>query len=129
MTAPHQFRRWEIGDGTWPRSSICHLRSSAQLLLLACVVACLALPFAAMAEDQKTSDEDQINWTKEKQFWSFQPPMAQARPAVKNKRWPSQRLDYFILARLEQKNLSPSMEADRRTLIRRVTFDLTGLPP
>src|SRR5437867_13199059 len=117
MASPHQFRRWKRGDGRWLRSSIFHLRSLAQLLLLACVVACLASPFVATAEDQKTSDEDQINWTKEKQFWSFQPPMAQARPAVKNRRWPSQRLDYFILARLEQKNLAPSREADRRTLI------------
>jgi hypothetical protein len=73
--------------------------------------------------------EDDINWAKEREFWAFRSPVTQARPAVKNKRWASQPLDYFILARLEQKNLSPSPEAEKRTLIRRVTFDLTGLPP
>ena len=48
---------------------------------------------------------------------------------MKNKSWPNQPLDYFVLARLEQTNLSPSPEADPRTLVRRATFDLTGLPP
>src|SRR5438128_967861 len=52
-----------------------------------------------------------------------------SEPGVKNKRWPRQRLDYFILARLEEKQLSPSIEPGKRTLIRRATFDLTGLPP
>ena len=73
--------------------------------------------------------EDSIDWAKEREFWSFRPPVAQARPAVRATRWPKQRIDYFILARLEQRELAPSAEADRRTLIRRVTFDLTGLPP
>jgi len=93
------------------------------------VIAVLAMPILALAEDRKTSEEDQINWAKERQFWSFRAPVPQARPEVKNKRWPSQRLDYFVLARMEQKSLSPSPEADKRTLIRRATFDLTGLPP
>jgi hypothetical protein len=53
----------------------------------------------------------------------------QAPPKVKARRWPRQSLDFFILARLESKGLSPSIEAGRRILIRRVTFDLTGLPP
>ncbi|HEY2951659.1 MAG TPA: DUF1549 and DUF1553 domain-containing protein [Verrucomicrobiae bacterium] len=55
--------------------------------------------------------------------------MKQAPPKVKARRWPRQSLDFFILARLESKGLSPSIEAGRRILIRRVTFDLTGLPP
>jgi hypothetical protein len=83
----------------------------------------------ATAEDPSSSREDEINWAKERRFWAFQMPAAPARPVVKNKRWPTQPLDYFILARLEQKNLTPSLEADKRTLIRRATFDLTGLPP
>src|SRR5204863_4859832 len=77
----------------------------------------------------QTGVAEGIDWNKERQFWSFRPPMAQARPTVKAKRWPSQPLDYFVLARLERANLSPTQEADPRTLIRRVTFDLTGLPP
>jgi hypothetical protein len=71
----------------------------------------------------------QMDWPKERQFWSFQPPKPQSRPSVKNKSWPRQPLDYFILAKIEQKKLAPAAEADRRTLIRRVTLDLTGLPP
>ncbi len=72
--------------------------------------------------------DDSIDWARAREFWSFRPPVAQARPAVRAVRWPRQRIDYFILARLEQRGLAPSAEADRRTLIRRATFDLTGLP-
>ena len=70
-----------------------------------------------------------INWSTAKDHWSFRPPAAQPLPAVKRKDWPRQPLDHFILARLEQAGLTPSAEADARTLIRRVTLDLTGLPP
>ena len=50
-------------------------------------------------------------------------------PAVKDAAWPRNAIDRFILARLEAEGLKPSPEADRTTLIRRVTLDLTGLPP
>src|SRR5213076_1693587 len=49
--------------------------------------------------------------------WSFRRPLPRSQPVVKNKRWPRQRLDYFILARLEEKRLSPSIEPGKRTLI------------
>jgi len=62
-------------------------------------------------------------------FWSFQPPSDPAVPAVKNTAWPRTALDHFILAELEAAGLEPAPPADKRTLIRRVTFDLTGLPP
>ena len=52
-----------------------------------------------------------------------------ALPAVQDSNWPKNPIDYFVLARLEREGLKPSPEADRRTLIRRVSFDLTGLPP
>jgi fructose-specific component phosphotransferase system IIB-like protein len=61
--------------------------------------------------------------------WSFIPPKKAPLPAVKNSRWVKDPVDNFILARLEQEKLKPNSEADKRTLIRRVTFDLTGLPP
>jgi cytochrome c553 len=64
-----------------------------------------------------------------KTFWSFQPPRAATEPAVKDAAWVRNPIDAFVLAALEAKNLHPSPEADRRTLIRRATFDLTGLPP
>ena len=61
--------------------------------------------------------------------WSFIPPAEVAIPPVQNSAWPQSDLDRFVLARLEAAGLSPSPKADKRTLIRRVTFDLTGLPP
>jgi hypothetical protein len=79
---------------------------------------CLAAPAA-----------DAIDWRKEQAFWSFQPPRPQPRPAVKHAAWPLQPLDWFVLSPMERAGLAPSPSADRRTLIRRLTFDLTGLPP
>ncbi len=64
-----------------------------------------------------------------KQWWSFQPVKRPAVPAVKNERWARNEIDRFVLAKLEANGLAPSAEADRRTLIRRLTFDLLGLPP
>ncbi len=61
--------------------------------------------------------------------WSLIKPVAAPLPAVKLKAWPRNSIDHFILARLEQEGLAPSPEADRISLIRRVTLDLTGLPP
>jgi hypothetical protein len=63
------------------------------------------------------------------EHWAYIPPKRQPLPAVKARTWPRNGLDYFILARLEKEGLSPSPEAERATLIRRVTLDLTGLPP
>ncbi|HAV64009.1 MAG TPA: hypothetical protein DCY13_16790, partial [Verrucomicrobiales bacterium] len=61
--------------------------------------------------------------------WAFQPVSDPAPPAVRNRRWPTGNLDRFILATLEDQQLSPSPRADARTLIRRVFYDVTGLPP
>ncbi|HXD87794.1 MAG TPA: DUF1549 and DUF1553 domain-containing protein [Urbifossiella sp.] len=61
--------------------------------------------------------------------WSFKTPLRPKLPTVKNARWIKTPIDAFILARLEAAGLAPSPEADRLTLIRRVTLDLTGLPP
>lgn len=62
-------------------------------------------------------------------FWSFQPLRVTPAPAVKDSRWGKTEMDRFILARLEKEGLTPVRSADRRTLIRRATLDLTGLPP
>ncbi len=61
--------------------------------------------------------------------WSFIPPKRPALPAVKNTGWVRNPIDHFILADLEKRGLQPAPEADRRTLARRLSLDLTGLPP
>ncbi len=61
--------------------------------------------------------------------WAFVKPERPALPEAKNKAWVKNPIDAFILARLEHEGLQPSPEADKPTLIRRVTLDLTGLPP
>ncbi len=63
------------------------------------------------------------------QHWSFVTPSRPALPNVQNTAWPKNAIDYFVLAKLEAEKLQPSPEADRATLLRRVSFDLTGLPP
>jgi hypothetical protein len=64
-----------------------------------------------------------------REHWAYLSPKRPAQPAVRERTWPRNGLDHFILARLERQGLAPSPEADRATLIRRVTLDLTGLPP
>ena len=64
-----------------------------------------------------------------KAHWAFQPIVPPAPPAVSREEWIAQPLDRFILAHLDSKALTPSPEADRYTLIRRLKFDLLGLPP
>ena len=65
----------------------------------------------------------------ESSHWAFCPPGSQVPAAVGGAGWGEQPIDRFVLARLRRAGRAPSPEADRRTLIRRVTFDLTGLPP
>jgi hypothetical protein len=73
------------------------------------------------------------NWiaagAKYEPHWSFIPPQKAPLRKVKNSKWVRNPIDNFILARLEQEKLKPNAAADKRTLIRRVTLDLTGLPP
>lgn len=61
--------------------------------------------------------------------WAFTAPAQPALPTVKQADWPRNKIDYFVLEKLEGAGLSPSPEADRSTWLRRVTLDLTGLPP
>lgn len=104
-------------------------------------------PSLKMPPDKKLTDRqiaDLARWIKmgmpypperatapktEETFWAFKAPVDPPLPAVKDAAWPRSPLDHFVLAKLEEKNLKPAPVADRRTLIRRVTFDLTGLPP
>jgi len=61
--------------------------------------------------------------------WSFKAPVRPALPAVRDRQWTRNPIDHFILARLEREGLKPSPEADRVTLVRRLSLDLLGLPP
>src|ERR1041385_2913999 len=75
-----------------------------------------------MPAEPKVGDEGQ-------KFWAFQPVRKLEPPQVKNKEWPRNAIDQFILRKLEEKHVSPSDEANKPTLLRRLTLDLVGLPP
>ena len=61
--------------------------------------------------------------------WAYDPPVRPELPAVSDAKWPRNPVDYFVLARLDKEGLKPSPETGKATLLRRVTLDLTGLPP
>lgn len=71
----------------------------------------------------------EIDWQEAREFWAFKPPLPADLPQVKDAAWCQRPLDRFILAGLETAGLSPARPLDKRQLIRRATFDLTGLPP
>src|SRR5262249_25446237 len=63
------------------------------------------------------------------EHWAFQKPVRPEPPKVKNEKWGHNPIDRFILAKLEKEGLAPSPQADRPTLIRRLSLDVLGLPP
>jgi Protein of unknown function (DUF1553)/Protein of unknown function (DUF1549)/Planctomycete cytochrome C len=65
----------------------------------------------------------------QRRWWAFQPVRPVALPDVKNIAWPRNDIDRFVLAELEKRKMTPANTAERRVLLRRATFDLTGLPP
>ena len=95
---------------------------------LAWPIACLAVvwPSATAAEAAKTTS---IDWAKAREWWAYQAPQKSGLPVVSYRAWPRQRIDHFILAKLDSRQLAPSPKAPRRTLARRLYLDLTGLPP
>src|SRR5690349_17309871 len=94
--------RFEIDRALWQR---------CELLLLAAAAVC-GSSVAALG-----------------QHWSFKAPVRPIVPRVQRPAWVRNPIDAFILQRLEQRRIGPSSSADRRTLLRRLTYDLTGLPP
>ena len=111
--------------GTNPtRLSARNVRSGvlARPIRSALIVLGAALIAGLMAGERSLVADDET-------FWAFQPPVAPPVPAVTDAAWVKTPIDAFILARLEQEGLAPTPEADRITLIRRLSFDLTGLPP
>jgi hypothetical protein len=83
----------------------------------------IGLPYPQYETTAKANDVKGRDW------WSFKPVTEPGIPKVKDASWPQSPLDHFILAKLEAKGLKPAARADRRTLIRRATYDLIGLPP
>ena len=61
--------------------------------------------------------------------WAFVPPQKSALPQVKNKAWPKNEIDNFVLSKMEEHGLAPNEEADKERLLRRIALDITGLPP
>ena len=61
--------------------------------------------------------------------WAFTPPQKSATPPVSDADWPQNEIDYFLLAKMDEQGLQPNQEAEKNRLLRRVCFDLTGLPP
>jgi len=79
--------------------------------------------------DQGAAWPDDAGGVRGSSHWSFQPMRKEAPPAVKHPAWVRNGIDAFVLARLEAEGITPSTEADRGTLIRRLSLDLLGLPP
>ena len=70
-----------------------------------------------------------LQGAKYEKHWSFVPPVKSPLPAVDKKEWPKNEIDYFVLDKMTQKGLAPNPEADKERLLKRVCFDLNGLPP
>lgn len=85
-------------------------------------------PEYSLPQDE-TRKESATEWTDEKGHWAFQPVIRQPLPDVRAWGWCQNPVDRFILAQLEAKGMQPNKPVDRRTFLRRVTYDLIGLPP
>ncbi|MCH2202099.1 MAG: DUF1549 and DUF1553 domain-containing protein [Fuerstiella sp.] len=94
------------------------MRNCRVLSALVLSIAILSTPTTGLTAEQSESSH-----------WAYVVPQRPALPEVRNNEWPENEIDTFVLRRLEQEGLAPSPPADMRTLIRRVTLDLTGLPP
>jgi hypothetical protein len=89
---------------------------------------------SAGAPDPRSADASapargKIDWDEARKYWAFQPIREPAVPTVRDAAWPASPIDRFILARLEARGLKPAPDADPAAFLRRLTFDLTGLPP
>jgi Protein of unknown function (DUF1553)/Protein of unknown function (DUF1549) len=78
---------------------------------------------------QQAHSKKQSSAAGPRSYWAFRQPVRPPVPEVKQRAWIRNPIDSFILAGLEEKGLAPSPRADKQTLLRRVTFDLTGMPP
>ena len=77
----------------------------------------------------KKLEDRRVITEKDREWWAFRKPVPPPAPAVKHSQWAANPVDAFVLAKIESKGLRPAPQASRRTLIRRLYFDLIGLPP
>jgi len=89
----------------------------------------LGAPDPRKGKAEPTKNESASNGDEQEPLWSLAPIADADPPAVQDAAWPRTEIDRFILARLEQEGLQPAPDAEPITLLRRLTFDLTGLPP
>ncbi len=109
-----------------------HRTIAATLLAAAALAAALVAsdePKTAPAQDITPAPKREFNLAERRAHWCFQPVRVTPPPIVKKHDWPSSPIDNFILAKLEAAGIDPAPASEKRTLIRRVTFDITGLPP
>ncbi|MSU61511.1 MAG: DUF1553 domain-containing protein [Pedosphaera sp.] len=97
-------------------------------MISSALLACFAVALSPLSMASGATAEF-VNLENKSEHWSFQPVSSPAPPKTANKRWARNEVDRFILARLEKEGLKPATEADRVTWLRRVSFDLIGLPP
>jgi len=97
-------------------------------LKLTGLIVCLCSTWASIHAADSTKATS-IDWQKAREWWAFQTPKKSKLPVVSDIDWPSQRIDYFILAKLEANQLTKSQQASKRILARRLFLDITGLPP
>lgn len=129
--------RLDTKDGAFAKAGVIVPGDAANSRLFKRVSTTNAAALMPPASSGHKLTEAQINllkrWIDEgaqwNEHWAFVAPQRPALPAVKNAAWPRNAIDNFILARLEKEGLKPAVEADRATLLRRVSLDLTGLPP
>ncbi|MBI3464134.1 MAG: DUF1553 domain-containing protein [Planctomycetes bacterium] len=112
------------------------LRYPPTWLIAAGMAAGLLVPAAKSSDPQPANEPPpaaeepgEIDLAAARSFWSFQPVAVQPLPEISQPGWPRTRIDYFVLHQLDQRKLTPSPPADRQTFMRRVCFDLIGLPP
>src|SRR5437879_2835423 len=101
------------------------VRSSRRIVaLLLAAIACCSFFSSSRGAEERVKGKPAVESS-----WAYRTPARPAVPAVRNRAWPRNPVDAFILAKIEEAGLAPAPEAHRLTLVRRVFFDLTGLPP
>lgn len=108
------------------------LRRYLPTLILCCAALCAGYS-AASGEDlpraQTVTTAGNYDWKTWRDYWAFQPVSRPTPPQVSDEKWVRNPIDQFVRAGMSEQGLAPAAEADKQTLIRRATFDLTGLPP